>query len=231
MVKHFLVLVVAALLGFSSIFLLPNAPQSQPIGVVFHLPEFVGDWYGEDQAITDREITVLGPGTEFARKVYSNGRGDSVFVSIVLSGQDMNTSIHRPERCLPAQGWTLVDSQRKSVKVEQGNLQELQLTRLHSVREIAAKSGPATRVFNVNYYWFAGQDNLTASHVERSWLDIRDRVLKGYNQRWAYITVASNVTKGISAFGRSEKETDVFLENFIEDIAPKILLAAKSKNP
>ena len=38
--------------------------------------------------------------------------GDQVLVSIVLSGHDLDNSIHRPERCLPAQGWTIVDSKR-----------------------------------------------------------------------------------------------------------------------
>jgi hypothetical protein len=49
--------------------------------------------------------------------VYDDGIGDQVLVSIVLSGHDLDNSIHRPERCLPAQGWTIVDSTSLSLPV------------------------------------------------------------------------------------------------------------------
>ena len=60
------------------------------------LPQFVGDWYGIDQPVSQGERDILGPDTEFVRKLYTNGRGGEIYVSIVLSGPDMNTSIHRP---------------------------------------------------------------------------------------------------------------------------------------
>ena len=43
------------------------------------------------------ERSTLGYETEFARKLYTNGRGDEIFVSIVLANRDMNTSILKTE--------------------------------------------------------------------------------------------------------------------------------------
>ena len=105
-----LALLLAVLLGgLSSIFLLPRQLGFQPVGIELELPKMVGGWYGRDVTVSEKERIVLGEGTEFARKSYRNGRGYEIVASIVLSGQDMNTSIHRPERCLPSQGFTVID--------------------------------------------------------------------------------------------------------------------------
>ncbi len=53
-------------------------------------------------------------------------------------------------------------------------------------------------------------------------MDIRDRILYGYNQRWAYITIASTITSGVTKFGRDEKETDAILQDFIQKLLPEI---------
>ena len=73
-----------------------------------HLPVEAGDWRGEEIEVTGRELEVLARDTEFERFRYVNA-GDSSLpplqASVVFSGKDMNTSIHRPEVCLRTQGW------------------------------------------------------------------------------------------------------------------------------
>src|SRR5438477_727753 len=102
--------------GFSAVFLLPKDIRIQPSAVNLSLPEMVGDWKGAEQEVGGAERAILGPDTQFARKVYTMDQ-DQIFVSVVLSGPDMNTSIHRPERCLPAQGWTIIQSNIASIPV------------------------------------------------------------------------------------------------------------------
>ena len=214
------VLVLAA--GLSGIYALPHVSKQQPVGVNLQLPESIGFWEGRDSEVTEREIMTLGRDTEFARKLYTNPFGDAIFVSIVLSGQDMNTSIHRPERCLPAQGWTIVDSRKRAVPMRgiQGN--SLTVTQLHNRTMRQTQDGQNVKLYSLNDYWFVGLDTTTANHNERTLFDIRDRLLKGYNQRWAYVTVVSNITKGLRPFGRSEAETDAMLRQFIEELSPLI---------
>ena len=206
--------------GFGAIFLLPKVAMTQRVGIKLELPQFVGKWYGVDQKISDRELQMLAGDTEFARKLYTDAAGNVIFVSIVLSGADLDNSIHRPERCLPAQGWTIADT--RSLQVPLANGQKLQVTRLHDVRRVPLRSGEMVSLYNLNYYWFVVYHHLTASHLERTMLDIRDRVLKGYNQRWAYITIAADITKGLLPFGKSETETDAMLQDFIRQIFPEI---------
>lgn len=214
------ILLAVMLGGLSTVFLLPKQMYFQPLGVRMELPEFIGEWYGNDLQVTDRERQVLGQETEFARKAYANGRGDEIQISIVLGGQDMNTSIHRPERCLPAQGWTVTNSKALTVRVP--NYGGIPATRLLNLRNVPGPDDKPVPVYNVNYYWFAGHEDLTRSHVERTLIDLKDRLMYGYNQRWAYITVAATVTDNLKRFGRSQQEVDAMIQEFIRQIAPKL---------
>jgi EpsI family protein len=226
-INRLVVVLLALLVGFSAVFLLPSSGKTEPVGIRLFLPQFVGKWYGVDQQITDQERQVLAGDTEFARKEYTDGAGNAIFASIVLSGHDLDNSIHRPERCLPAQGWTIADSKTISLALPTG--QKLQVTRLHNVRQVPVQNGKMIPVYNLNYYWFVGYHHLTASHLERTFLDIQDRILKGYNQRWAYVTVASEITEGLIRFGRSENQTDAVIQDFIRQIFPLINAPANAE--
>jgi EpsI family protein len=219
MTKRLAALQMVLLGGLGSVFLVPRDVAFEPAAVNSSLPEDVGDWNGTDQAITQFERDVLGPDTQFARKVYRNPRGDELFVSIVFSGPDMNTSIHRPERCLPAQGWTVADTRQVALSTPAG---PLNVTRLHNMRNDRPSSGRAITIYSLDYYWFVGHIDETASHLERTWIDIRDRLLKGRNQQWAYVTVVGVVTKDFRVFGRTEKETDNLIQAFIAELVPKL---------
>ncbi len=220
-IKRLLVLQVLLLAGFGAVFFLPKVANSSPQGIELALPAYVGGWYGEDQKISEKELEVLAKDTQFARKLYSDGRGGQIFASIVLSGQDLDNSIHRPERCLPAQGWSVADSRRVRIPLSDASNQSLETTRLHNLRKVPTSDGQTVSIYSLNYYWFVGFKDTTASHLRRTYFDIRDRILYGYNQRWAYITVASTITKGLAPFGRSEEDTDAELKDFIQQLLPK----------
>jgi EpsI family protein len=214
------ILLAVMLGGMSTVFLLPKQLASQPLGIEMQLPQYLGGWLGTDLQISERERQVLGPETEFARKAYRNVQGDELHVSIVLGGQDMNTSIHRPERCLPAQGWTITNKSTAAVVLPGKG--SLHTTRLHNLRNLTGADNKPLPIYNLNFYWFAGHNDVTGSHLQRTVIDIKDRVLRGYNQRWAYITVAATITKDLTINGRSEEETDELIRNFIKLLAPKI---------
>jgi EpsI family protein len=208
--------------GLGSVFLIPKDIKMAPAAIGLSLPEFIGDWYGVDQTISQGERDILGSDTQFARKLYARGT-DEIVVSIVLSGPDMNTSIHRPERCLPAQGWTIADSRTVAVPLSAA---PLKATRLENIRDVPQPNGQPFRVRNLSYYWFVGHSTVTPSHYKRAWIDIRDRVLKGRNQQWAYVTVGSTITKDFKIFGRGEKQTDELIQGFLKDLVPEIQKAS-----
>jgi EpsI family protein len=223
--KRLMVLFFVLAAGLSVVFLLPKSASNQPIGVRLALPQYLGRWYGVDERITDRELATLAPDTEFARKTYTDASGNTLFVSIVLSGHDLDNSIHRPERCLPAQGWTIMDSRRLQIPLKPSDGGKLEVTRLRDVQRISTRDGKGAQLYNLDYYWFVGYNRITASHLRRTWLDIYDRVVHGYTQRWAYVTVASNITKGFAPFGLSEGETDKMIQEFIREVYPEIAVS------
>lgn len=226
-----LAILLAVLLGgLSTVFLLPRQIRLQPVGIEFELPKMVGGvWYGHEQEVSPGEQATLGFDTEFARKLYTNARGDEILASIVLSGQDMNTSIHRPEWCLPAQGWTIAGSSKSAIP--QRDRAPLITTRLFNIRmprdketgkPIVDDKGAPFVVKNLDYYWFVGYDGVTASHLNRNLIDITDRLLHGYNQRWAFVTVASTITHNFRRDGLDEEQTDAILRDFIAKLSPLI---------
>jgi EpsI family protein len=220
--RRLLLLQIILIAGLSCAFLVPAQTKFQPVGVSMDLPESVGQWTGARQSITQAELDQLAADTTFSRRLYSNPFGDQILVSIVLAGEDPDNSIHRPERCLPAQGWTIMDSRTVAIKYPAASGGSLQATRLHNEQTFKDGKGGEHTVYNLNYYWFVGYNRVTPSHIERALVDIHDRVFKGYNQRWAYVTVASNITQGLVRFGRSEADTDRMLQLFIEGILPSI---------
>jgi EpsI family protein len=218
--RRFFILDVALVLGLSAIFFLPKAQEASPAGIAVKLPIWVGDWLGEDGAVTPRELEVLAKDTQFARKVYTSPAGEKVFVSIVLSGEDMTSSIHRPERCLPAQGWSMQSSSQRTIPIDQST--SLAATRLSNARVVDTKDKQHLTFHNLTYYWFVGYTQTTPSHLTRTLLDMRDRILRGYNQRWAYITVAANVPEGSPQSGPAEAKVDAMIERFIAKLVPKL---------
>jgi len=220
--KRLGILFAVLLIGMGSVYLLPHQLGFQPQGVTLDLPKMVGGWYGRDLQVSAEERSVLGEdkGTEFARKSYRNGVGYEIVASIVLSGEDMSRSIHRPERCMPAQGYTVIDKRSEPVAVPERGV--LHATRLQNVRNVPVEGGPSTPVYNVTYYWFVGHTDTTGSHIWRTWLDMKDRLVHGYNQRWAYITVAGQLPPGAENNPKAARVIDEWMKDFIKQLLPKI---------
>ncbi len=214
------ILLAVLLAGLGSIHFLPKQLGYQPVGIDKDLPEFLGEWWGQPIKISQKEIDTLGHDTEFSRRDYVNGSGDHVLASVVLAGQDMMTSIHRPERCLRAQGWDFRPGGERLIEIPGRG--KLPVRRLHNSQTLHTADGTPIEVENICYYWFAGSKDLTASHLNRVWLDTRDRLFGGYVQRWAMIMISADITANRTQFGRDEEATDKVIEDFIRKLAPRL---------
>ena len=142
---------------------------------------------------------------------------DHIDLSIVLSGHDMNSSIHRPERCMPAQGHDITSSSNVAFRMENGH--SFKAKRLHSVKSVPGTEEGSVLKYNcVTYYFFVGHDQITNDHLERTLIDMKDRLVHGVDQRWAYLSASMLygklpwVQKEIT-----EAEADEKLRKFIEE--------------
>jgi EpsI family protein len=214
------ILLAVLLAGLSAVFLIPEKVGLQASGINRELPEYLGEWWGREVDVTQKERDTLGSDTEFARKVYSNGLGAHVLTSIVLAGQDMMMAIHRPERCLAAQGWTFGPPSRRSIQLSNGK--RLDVMRVQNTKTVKGADDQPVQIQNVCYYWFAGSSDVTPSHLQRVWFDSRDRLMEGTVQRWAMMMVSSDITAAHDKFGRDEKATDELLASFVQKLVPHI---------
>ena len=194
-------------------------------GLAMVLPAELSGWRGASEPPSELERRGLPPDTEFERRRYWDAEGRELFVSIVLAGKH-SQSIHRPETCLPSQGWSITDAHYETVALEapaQGALTVRALKIAHPGR--GGTSGPVERLC---YYWFMGKDRLTASHFERIFLTSYDRLVHNVNHRWAYITVSAVVPPaGNLAESRTiEHDARRRVQTFVARLFPRLMQPA-----
>ena len=217
--------------GLSSVYFLPQAGETAQSAVKMELPGLNDGWEFRSIPPTQDEQDTLEKDTEFAKAICVKPRPgevsadgyaipDRVDLSVVLSGHDLNNSIHRPERCMPAQGHNITAS--GDVLVELPGGRSFQAKRLKSVQTLkGGKDGSESISFQcVTYYFFVGHDQITNDHLERTLVDMKDRLLRGMDQRWAYVSASMWFGKIPWIEGEvSEEEADRKLLEFVKNFA------------
>jgi EpsI family protein len=185
------------------------------------LPDKVGDWTGGPvDSLTEAEKQVLPADTDGIRRRYSRADGREITCSMVLAGRDV-TSIHRPELCLPSQGWNIQWEQVETIRspaVENGELKVMRMNAVHTVA-MAAPNVPSRAIF---VYWFVGKDRVTPHHWQRIFWTTKDRVLHNRNHRWAYLLIAAALRpeQTVEAQQRAQADTMRLLGGFVEQLYP-----------
>ena len=189
-------------------------------GVTMFLPVEIGGFTGKLQPNSEGEMTVLPKDTEIIKKAYTDTAGDMVTAQIVLSGAQKR-SIHRPELCLPAQGWSISNRQVMPVTLADGR--RIEVMKVLISRPVTVGPGVTRPLNSIFCYWFVGKDVSTPSHLMRLLLTSWDRVVHKLNHRWAYIAVSAPVLEGFQFGGKNGEETEKMLSAFISDMGPRIM--------
>ena len=201
--------------------LLTPSPNTSPLaGVIMDLPERIGNFTGKVIAATPGEIATLPADTQIIRREYLDPAGDRIMASIVLSGGEKR-SIHRPEVCLPAQGWSMRGGKVERVALADGG--DLDVMNLSLVRDVEVGPGDRRKLYANYFYWFVGKNVTTPHHWTRVFLTSYDRITKNLNHRWAYVIVMSIITEGFVPLGKNEAQTVQMLKEFTAEIAPTFM--------
>ncbi len=198
----------------------PEIESGSIPGVKMELPHKIGEYWGYDQKVSEAELAILPKDTGFARKRYERFDGEEVYCSVVLAGAQRQ-SIHQPEVCLPAQGWSIRDRFTERVKLANGK--EIPITVLILVRPVQLQQGQTIEVRQLYAYWFVGRTRMTHSHYSRIFESMIDRVVHRVNHRWAYVTVSSMISETIRRGGKNKTETLTMLKDFIAQCAPEFI--------
>jgi EpsI family protein len=213
------------------------------------LPDQVGDWRGERiffcqhdqcaQSFTTSELvgsttcptcggkldavalgerTLLPADTRIVRRIYTNSKGESVTVTVVLSGHERR-SIHRPQQCLPAQGFTIEATTVMSVQLEGRSPLKLMLIKAQK------RHAPSTFTLRtVMAYWFAGGGHETHDHFRRMAYMAWDNLVHGVRARWAYVSLQTMA-------GIDDQEAERRLGEMTRALYPLLNSKAKELTP
>jgi hypothetical protein len=272
MLRRLIILQILLLAGLSAIWMLPSSPGMRDAALNPLLPAraTLSGWESKDELSREgspEERAALSSDTEYFRRDYrrelsfteqpvgpnSPVLADELNTGIVLSGKNLSGSIHALERCLGAQGFNIPSASTMHVKLRSGHT--LPVRRLVCERP-DKQSGTVQR--SIAYYWFVGHDSVTSNHVKRGIKDFYDRIVHGYDQRWAYITVTAYLNAGYiyekpkpgekrkegegptvarEPGGRplarrelTEPQADALVDEFISDLGPDIIKVDQVKD-
>ena len=145
--------------------------------------------FSELQKISEAELNILPKDTAIFKKMYVTPSGAQFLASFIIGGTS-RASIHRPELCLPSQGYVM----SRPRNIEAGG-------RPWHIIDIEKPGGSAAMEA---YTFFNQEDFRTASHTRRIWKDVLDRSVLNRVDRWVMLTV--------HAVGATEREFSHFLE-------------------
>jgi hypothetical protein len=186
------------------------------------LPERVLDYTSKPDGASKDELAALPKDTTFGRRRYLANDGLGVketLVTVVLMGRD-RTSIHKPQFCLPGQGWTIRRTETSNVRMSKPHPYDLPVMKLTTSGTGTTTGGQRVNLGGVFLYWFVADNELTQHHWERMWWMARDLIRTGVLQRWAYVTVFSPCYPG------EEDATFERMKRLISASVPEFQLAA-----
>jgi hypothetical protein len=200
-------------------------------------PLHIGDWIAQPMAPSKKEKETLHKDTNFIKGVYSaydippllSGSGrpfeTGINLSIVISGFDINNSIHRPERCLRAQGHLNMLSLPQDFTTTAGRTMKVQ--RLTSTFPLAPENegdDPFPIGF-ISYYYFIGHKHLTHDHWSRTMIDMKDRLLYGADQQWSFVMLSMpyNLGKDPAETAQRQQQADKKIRQLLGELTDQIV--------
>lgn len=130
-------------------------------------PRNVADWASGPDREVDPYVQNKIPTAKIVSRTYTNKPGKSVELTLLSASQ--RADFHNPNECFPGQGWALSNHHRVEVDGQRFNVMSAQ------------KDGENLIVY---YCWMGERDvKKPSTVVQRTMLDIRDRVFTGIMDR------------------------------------------------
>lgn len=159
---------------------------------------------GALEGVSLGERIILPPDTQFRRRIYRSSAGSQFLVSAVIGGETKN-SIHRPELCLPAQGYLLG-----------GSIDLVAAGRPYHAVQMTPPGGPPS---TMAYTFFNQEGFRTSSHLRRIFVDVWDRSVHNRIDRWVMVTVHASAPGGFTAMSSADRRMlEAFLSRLSEGL-------------
>lgn len=153
-----------------------------------NLPERVLDYNSTNIPEPQVVLGYLPPDTSYAERCYFGTNGDyPIYATVVLMGAD-RTSIHKPDYCLPGQGWTINQKSVVDIPVAGKPGYQMPVSKWIIGNTFQAPDGRKQPVSGLYVFWLVADGEQTPDNYQRMWWMARDLLRTGILQRWAYVS-------------------------------------------
>jgi len=170
------------------------------------LPENVLGFTSTNVPESATELGFFPKDTSYARRLYQSPDGFAATATVILMGAD-RTSIHKPDYCLPGQGWNIRAKKIASLAIAGATPYELPVSEWVVSNSFQTPDGGTKTVSGIYVFWFVADGEETPSHYQfMRWLAL-DLLRKAVWQRWAYVSYFTACEPGQedAALARIEK--------------------------
>jgi hypothetical protein len=151
------------------------------------LPERVLDFTSTNAPESPAELGYFPKDTSFARRLYQLPGGLQTSATVILMGAD-RTSIHKPDYCLPGQGWQIRDKQEVKLPIAGARPYELPVMKWTIANNFTAPDGSRQQVGGLYVFWFVTENETTDNFPAMLKSMLFHQLAHGVLQRWAYVS-------------------------------------------
>lgn len=182
------------------------------------LPEHVLNYSSEPVPPSEQETNMLPKDTTIVHREYIAPDGFKVALAVVMMGTD-RTSIHKPDYCLPGQGWKIEKKEEISIPVNGPADYQIPAMKWTLSNSYKDKDGQIWPVRGFYVFWFTADNEMTAHHP--LWRIMREVLLTGVLPRWSYVSYFSYFPPAAEAVASAR------LDEFLKVTAPEIQIPPK----
>jgi hypothetical protein len=166
---------------------LKAVPIPGSVMMKLELPAHVLDYNSTNMPTASVVLGYLPKDTSYAQRHYYATNGDWAMANIILMGAD-RTSIHRPDYCLPGQGWQI--RKKSVVNLSIGGAQPYELpVGLWVAGMTYTEPGRQPQPISCIYaFWFVTEGQATADFPTMLKSMLFHLIRHGVLERWAYIS-------------------------------------------
>jgi Protein of unknown function (DUF3485) len=152
-----------------------------------NLPEHVLDFTSTNVPEPEVVLDDLPKDTSYAERLYTAPDGFYVQATMILMGAD-RTSIHRPEFCLPGQGFQISSKTVVNIPIDGTQHYQLPVMKWVISKSVQTADGQKQKIGGLYVFWFVADNEESTGIVPMLFQMIHDQLFTGVLQRWAYVS-------------------------------------------
>ena len=166
-------------------------PIPGSLNMRIELPAKVLDFTSTNVPEPDVVLSYLPKDTSYVESCYTTSDDSSpIYATIILMGTD-RTSIHRPEYCLLGQGWNIDRKIVVKVPIAGAVPYELPVMKWEISKVVETADGRKQMLYGLYVFWFVADNDQVTDNVHLQYHMVKELLLGGVLQRWAYISYFS----------------------------------------